>query len=194
MTKERVVLNDKEIEARKLKYWGPERNKERRDRYKNDAEHRAKVQQQVRESYRKTREENGLPVRQQDCRENIPLLVDTGEDRTVLLSSGEPITMSTFTVHELGVALERNKQVLYRWFSADLFPRPVVCADTPRNANQPVYTYDEAVALLTAFGEHQEVSQYYRKYHTKTTEALFAAVAGVRADLRKEGVTMKEDS
>lgn len=199
-------MTDQLTEEKKRRYWGPERNAARRKRYQTDAAYRDDVRKQVRESYVARRQQQGLEVREGDCRENVELLPDIGEERLVTLTTGEEVDMLTFTTEELAKALDRSQQVLYRWFGADLFPRPVVLAkltvtetvdgeEITRgvNNNQPVYTHDEAAALLEVFGQHQENSQYYRKYHTETRDRLFATAKRVRNSLKVQGVPMKED-
>lgn len=176
------------------RYWGPERNAERRKRYREDPEYRNKIREQVRDTYRRQRMEMGLPVRTSDCRENIGDLDMIGEERSVILMSGEEVDMLTFTVEELAKGLERSQQVMYRWFASGQFPRPVVQVRLPNNHPQTVYSYEEAKALLNVFGEHQEESQYYRKIHNKTREKLFAAVNLIRNRWRVQGVPMEEDN
>ena len=183
-----------DVEDKARRYWGPERNEARRKRYKDDPEYRNKIREQVRDTYRRQRMEQGLPVRTSDCRENIGDLDMIGEERMVVLKSGEEVDMLTFTVAELAKALERSQQVMYRWFTADQFPRPVVQAMVPTNHQQPVYSFEEAKALLNVFGEHQEESQYYRKVHTATRDKLYAAVALIRNRMRVQGVPMEDDN
>jgi hypothetical protein len=194
MARKRVVLTPAQIEERKRLYWGPERNAERRRRYREDPAYRAAVQQQVKESYRRARLEAGLPVRDADCRQNIDDLDNIGTERPLRLTNGETVDALTFTTEEMAKALGRNQQVLYRWYAADMFPRPAVLAETPTNRNQPVYTHDEAVALMQVFGQHQEESQYYRRHHDATARQLRRVANNVRAALRSEGVQTKEDA
>jgi hypothetical protein len=186
--RKKLVLTEAQIEERKQRYWGPTRNAERRKRYATDSAYRETVQAQVKESYRKARVEAGLPVRTEDCRENIDLLDTIGDERPVVLKDGGEVGMLTLTTKELATALDRNQQVLYRWYSADLLPRPAVAVKTPTNFNQPMYTGAEAEAMMQVFGRHQEDSQYYRKHHTETRKALFDAVEKVRDDLNTLGV------
>lgn len=180
-------------EQKKKRWWGPERNAERRKKYREDAEHRENIRKQVREHYVATRLAQGLEVRDDDCRENIGLLSDLGEEREVTLSTGEVVDMLTFTTEELAQAFDRSQQVLYRWVAAGLLPRPAVLAATPSNRNQPVYTHEEAEAFLNLFGQHQETSQYYRKYHTETRDKLFAAATRIRNSMKAQGVPMKKE-
>lgn len=184
-------MADNITEEQKRRYWGPERNAERRKRYQEDTAYREEVRQQVRDSYLRSRMAQGLDVRDGDCRENISLLPDIGTERLVVLTTGEQVDMLTFTTEEMSKALDRSQQVLYRWFGADLFPRPVALARIPSNNNQPVYTHDEVAALLEVFGQHQEESQYYRKYHIATRDKLFATAQRVRNSLRAQGVPME---
>lgn len=186
-------MTDNITDEQKRRYWGPERNAERRKRYQEDASYRDDVRKQVRDSYVRSRIVQGLTVRDGDCRESIELLPDIGVERVVELSTGEDVDMLTFTTQELAKAFDRSQQVVYRWFRAELFPRPVVLARTPTNHAQPVYTHDEVAAFMEVFGQHQEDSQYYRKYHTETRDKLFATAKRIRNTLRVQGVPMQED-
>lgn len=181
MGRKRVELTPEQIEERRRKYWGEERNSLRRSRYHSDPAYRETVVQQVRDSYRKQREEQGLPYRDEDCRENLALLPEMATVREVFFPDrAQPEKHMTLTAEELAEALNRNTQVLYRWLNAEMFPRPVFMAVTHRGRKQGVYLKEEAEALINAFGEHQEVSQYYRAYNTETRARLFGAVAKIR--------------
>lgn len=122
-----------------------------------------------------------MPVRDEDCRENLALLPELATVRDVFFPDGARTEKHmTLTAEELADALNRNTQVLYRWLNAEMFPRPVFMAVTHRGRKQGVYIREEAEALLNVFGEHQEVSQYYRAYNTETRDRLFGAVAKIR--------------
>lgn len=192
-----VVLDDK-----KNRYWGKERNERRRQRYHADLEYRTKVQQQTRMTYRRLRDAEGKPARSDDCAENIPFLghlapgcdpknpVYLGITRGVRMKDGSRKPMLTLTVEEMAKALNRNQQVLYRWFAADMFPRPKAMAETAHNQNQLVYLKSEAIAAMTEFSRHQNESQYYRERHTETRDRIFDAVDDARAALADKGVAI----
>lgn len=167
-------------DARKAKYWGPERNLRRRERYKADSDHRAHIIAQVQASYRKTRAERGLPVRMDDCRTNLERLPEVAHIRETQLPSGRSQDLLTLTIEELATLLDRNVQLLYRWMNADLLPEPVFFIAGYRGRMQGVYLAEEARAIMEVFGAHQEVSQYYRVAHVETRARLFAAVEDIR--------------
>jgi hypothetical protein len=144
--RKRVVLTLEEIAARKQKYWGPERNAKRRAKYAEDATHRASIIQQVRESYRAKRRQEGRTVREEDCRENIKALPYLGEIREVTAPDGQKFLALTLTVDELANALNRSPQVLYRWMGDGLLPEPLVAARNSRNREQRVYLAPEVGA------------------------------------------------
>lgn len=186
MGRRKMELTEAQLEARKRKYWGEERNQQRRERYRSDPAYRQQVMEQVRESYRRKREEAGLPVRTGDCRENLELLPEIATRREVHFPDGEIQERVSLTVDELAEALQRNTQVVYRWINAGLFPKPALTTPTHRNRKQAVYLVEEAEAFLTIFGEHQESSQYYRSYHTDTQRKLHGAAQEVRQSLGVE--------
>jgi hypothetical protein len=181
MSRQKTELTAEQTEERKQRWWGPERNARRRARYRQDRIFREKTIQTVRDKYRKAREDAGAAVRQDDCRTNLGRLHLIGQLRE-LHAGGQPAAQAlTFTVDELGEALTRNAQVLYRWISSDMFPAPTSQALNTRNRWQAVYTEAEARALLGVFGEHQMRSQYYRAFHTETRNRLCAAVVAARS-------------
>jgi hypothetical protein len=191
MGRKRVELTAEQIEERKQRYWGPERNAQRRERYMTDPAYRENVIQQVRENYRRQREEQGLPVRNEDCRENLGLIPEIAETREIVLPDGRAETRLTLTVDELADVLSRNTQVVYRWMNGGMFPRPAFTAVLHKGRKQGVYLAEEAAALVNVLGEHQETSQYYRNYHTDTRDKMFGAVEHIRA---KMGATNDTDA
>lgn len=183
MGRKKVELTPEQIEERRLRYWGEERNASRRDRYQSDPAYRDQIIQQVRESYRKQREEQGLTVRNEDCRENLGLLPEIARLREVFLPDGRTDKRLTLTADEVADAMGRNTQVLYRWMNGEMFPRPLFQVIGHRGRKQGIYLIEEVEALINVFGQHQEGSQYYRNYHTETRDRLFGAVAKVRKSM-----------
>jgi hypothetical protein len=189
MGRKRVVHSPEELEQRRDRYWGDVRNDRRRARYHSDPQYRSAVRQQTRETYRRLREAAGSQVRDDDCSVNIAKLDEIGTARLVHNHRGEPVyPLTTLTVEEMATALNRNQQVLYRWFSNDMFPRPTVRADTHNKRHQMVYTASEAKAAMREFAKHQQISQYYRERHRETRDRIFDAVFAVRSDLAQEGI------
>lgn len=180
MGRKKRVLTEAEVEERKQRWWGPERNARRRERYQKDGSYREKAIQQVRESYRRARLNEGLEVREDDCRKNIGLLPQIGQVREVRIDDERRVRRLTFTLDELAQAMCRNTQVVYRWIMTDMLPAPMFEARNQRNRWQSIYLEDEVLAILNVFGKHQETSQYYRAFHTDTKVAVLAAVDDVR--------------
>ena len=191
MGRKKMVLSLLETVERKERYWGAARNAKRREAYRTDPEYRASVQQQVKESYRKSRMEKGYDVRNHDCRENITNLNKIGQKRFVTETTGETHEMLTLTPEEMARAFDRNSQVIYRWLSTNLFPPPGLMSyshekETTEEGDDRflVYGEQEAKALMHVFGKHQETSQYYRLVHTQLTKDLFDASIKERLKLR----------
>lgn len=180
MGRKKRVLTEAEVEERKRRWWGPERNARRRDRYQSDESYREKAIQQVRESYRRARISEGLPVREDDCRKNISLLPQIGQVRDVRIDDDHRVRRLTFTLDELAQSMCRNTQVVYRWIMTGMLPSPMFEARNQRNRWQSVYLEDEVTAILQVFGKHQETSQYYRAFHTETRDVMLATVDEVR--------------
>jgi hypothetical protein len=156
-------------------------------------QYRKQVRQQTRDTYRRLRQAMGTPVRNDDCADNIPLLDQIGEVRNVRYEEDVRKPMLTLTVEELAKALEPQSAVLYRWFAADMFPRPTAMAETEHNRNQPVGLHQaaEAEAAMREFSRHQKESQYYRERHVETRDRIYAAhIQRVRADLAAKGVVV----
>lgn len=180
MGRKKQVLSPQEIEERKNRWWGEDRNARRRERYQNDPAYRAKAITQVRTSYRKSREDAGLEVRDEDCRQNIKRIHEFGLIRELRVDEERTVRMLTFASKELARCLDRNPQVVYRWISSGLVPGPVNKARNTRNRWEQVYTPDEVRAIMNVFGEHQQTSQYFRSYHTETRDKMVAALEVVR--------------
>ena len=185
MGRKKVVLTEEQKAARKAKYWGPDRNAKRRQKYAEDKDHREALIAKEREKYRKSREEQGQSVRSEDCRENIGALKHLGALRVARFPDGSEVYRDTVTLEEFGKAIGRDVQVLYRWMGEEMFPRPTLVSRIG-NRDQAVFTDAEATALLGVFGEHQERSQYYRNYHTETRDRLFHVAARELAMVKQE--------
>ena len=116
----------------------------------------------------------------EDCRKNLPLLEATAQVRAIEQNGVSLGSVKTVTSDELAQALNRDPQVLYRWMGKGMLPRPVFEARNDRNRLQAVFTLDEARAIVTVFGEHQETSLYFRSTHTDTIRRINQAVAHAR--------------
>jgi hypothetical protein len=169
----------------KKEYWGEERNARRRKRYADDPQYRADVLQRARQTQFQKRREAGMEVREdEDCRDNLGKL-GSFEKRAIHLGETEFGTDRAVTAEDLAMLLNRNPQVLYRWMGTGMLPRPLFEIYNDRNRKQAVYLNDEARAILTVFGEHQQTSLYYRASHVDTINRIHRAVGAVR---QKHGV------
>lgn len=180
MGRHKEPRDEDKIEDQKSRWWGEERNKRRRERYHSDPNYREQRRQQARESYRRR---NSARV-DEDCRENLGRLKEVGEYRTVQLAPGaEEQVLLTFNTKELAGLLNRNTNILYRWQSSGVLPKPVV----PNRdfGGIPVFTEPEVRALMEVFGNHQQVTQYLRAKDKTTIRAFYDALAKVR---QKHGI------
>lgn len=184
MGRKRVELTTEQLAERKAKYWGAERNKRRQDRYANDLNYRLVARNHGRQGYRIKQAELGKSVRADDCRGSLPDLTNLGMERKVTMLDIHDVLVETrqlcFTIEELAYAMGRDRQIIYRWTAAKMFPLPVYDAMNELNRWQKVYLRAEVEGLLNAFGQHQQESQYYKIKHTAARSALFAAVAEAR--------------
>jgi hypothetical protein len=89
MGRRKVELTSGEIEERKRRWWGEERNARRRARYASDPTYRESAIQQVKEAYRRERTRAGKSVRQDNCGVNLDRLVDRGRVRMWAEGHGE---------------------------------------------------------------------------------------------------------
>lgn len=188
MGRHKKSLSPEEIMERKLRWWGPDRNARRREKYQQDKEYRQRTIRQVRDSYRKNRTAEGSAVRSDSCEENISKLAEIGEVRDVVIAD-QSRRMLTFTVEQAAVAFGRNQQVLYRWFKSGLLPHPIIAVRNRRNRLQWVYVEAEMREMLVVFSAHQKLSQYYRSYHAETRSSIFAKVEAVREELDMSGLS-----
>jgi hypothetical protein len=182
MGRRKKILTPEEILERKLRWWGPDRNARRRERYQQDNEYRQQSIKQVRDHYRQSRTAAGLDVRSDDCEENISKLAEIGAVRDII-NACQSRTLLTFTIEEAAIAFGRNQQVMYRWLKSGLLPPPVLTARNNRNRLQSVYVECELREMLDVFSAHQKLSQYYRSYHVETQNSMFAKVDAAREEL-----------
>lgn len=175
-------------DEKKQRWWGEERNRRRRERYRSDPEYRKQVRQQTRQSYQHSRAKEGRQVRADNCAANLANLGSFGTVRDVVYEEGQYKEHLTFTVEEIAKVLNRNRQVIYRWTSTDMFPRPTARAVTDHNHNQPVYVEQEVIGAVKAFSAHQTISQYYHQRHVETRDKIYAAMYSARADYAAKGM------
>lgn len=180
MGRRKIELTPEQIAERKQRWWGPEHNARRREKYSSDPEYRHKTIQGVRARYLKDRESQGAEVRRDNCLDNLAALPTLGQIRELKNHEGGTTLALTFTKEEMAAALSRHPQVFYRWLQADLLPAPAHEARNPRNRWQAIYTEPEVQAVLQVFGAHQQVSQYYRVHHSDTRTRMFDAVMAAR--------------
>jgi hypothetical protein len=166
------------------RWWGPDRNTRRRNRYADDPEYRKQAVQATRDSYRRRHPRAGGKLEgQTDCRSNLAKLSEIGQVRRVVLPSGLTKRILTFTPEEVANVVMRNVHVIYRWWTKELLPTPVLKlygGPARCGVRNKLYTKNEMIALCKAFGPHQAQTPYYRMDHTEVRERIFEEIAAVR--------------
>lgn len=195
MGRRQVELTEEQLKDQKERWFGEERNSRRRAAYANRPEVRTNLIAASRRSYRAKREADGASVRQdEDCRDRLPELASYGQMRDVTLD-GKIVMVRTFRAEEFAQVVGRSLNVVYRWFSRGLAPKPVLrCGHAYRDERgrimpAMVYVAAEVEAMVQVFGEHQKTSQYFRDVHTETQDRMRAAVDEVRRELGIEDET-----
>ena len=143
--------------------------------------------QATRETYRRKQGKDKLEG-QEDCRKNLANLSQIGKVRRIVLPSGLTKRMLTFTPGEVAEVVGRNIHVIYRWWSKELLPVPVLklYGGPPRcGVRNKLYTKNEMIALCRVFGPHQLETPYYRRDHEHVRKAIFEGIAAVR---KKDGL------
>jgi hypothetical protein len=96
--------------------------------------------------------------------------------------------MLTFTVEELAKALNRNQQVLYRWFAANMFPRP---HGNGRNRAQQqsvgLHQGRSRSGVARIFPTPDRKVNIIGNVTLRLVTASFAAIYSARADLAAKG-------
>ncbi len=164
------MTKKKEVSKPNAQWW-LERNARRRKRYATDPDYREQQVEKTREQYRKGRKLVDRPT----CLSNLSTILYFGEKRTVTVDEEVRLRI-TFTTEELANALNRNVEVIYRWFRKNMFPDPVVKLVEVDNQHGYVYTLTQVQKLVEVMGNHQGRTPYYRQDHTDTRAALFEAM------------------
>lgn len=180
MGRKRKELTPAELEERKQRWWGEERNARRRLRYREDAEYRALTIQQVRLSYHEKCARTSKKGRISSQPVRSDLLKQIGQKR--LLQGGKQNFVFTFTIEEVASVLERDAQVIYRWLKSGLLPSPECRALNERNRWQNVYTLGEILCMRDVLACHFQRSVYFKAHHTDTQERLSRAFAAERGN------------
>lgn len=170
------MTKKKEVSKPDAKWW-QERNARRRKRYATDPDYREAQVEKTREQYRKGRK---LMART-SCLDNLSTILHFGEKRTVTVDEEVRLRI-TFTTEELANALNRNVEVIYRWFRKGMFPDPVIKLVEVDNQHGYVYTLPQMQKLVEVMGSHQQRTPYYRQDHTDTRAALFEAMDAAGED------------
>ena len=155
----------KKTGASKSQEWWIERNKRRRNKYAQDREYRAKVNQNNRDNYRaKTNFYQNMAI----SPEQISSL---GTKRNI--DDGRKLI--TFNVDQISLILGGyHKIVVYRWINNGKFPEPPhKSVDAPY---EKVFTLHEAKKLARIFLKHQKYNAYLRSDHTETINELLSVV------------------
>jgi hypothetical protein len=172
MGRSKIVRTPEELEAKKRernqKYWGEERNAERRARYQADKTYREVEKSRSRAHSRKKAE--GFP----DPRSNIKSLGLYGHMRDVQTPTG-PMRTTCLTFEELAHAMGRNVYLLRRWRAQGRFPSGVLLFRDIESGRQitQAFNLQEAMIILRVIGKHFETNFYYQDKHTDTRDRLF---------------------
>lgn len=186
MGRKRKELTPAELEERKQRWWGAERNARRRLRYREDAQYREQTIQQVRQSYREKCVRSGKAEKISRRPASADALERIGQVR--LLQGGKQDVVLTFTIEEVASALERDAQVIYRWLKSGLLPSPECKALNERNRWQNVYTLGEMLCLRDVLACHFRSSVYFKAHHTETQERLSRALAAERGNVSRDEI------
>ena len=158
-----------------------ERNARRRERYHTDDSYRQEVNQRNRQNYRE--QSGGVELR--DCSDNLSILKGLGTVRLIPATGDEILTFSSKEVAE--VLDGYTDQFVYRCLKDGRFPPMGIEAEEEvangrgtRKAAVMVYSEGEMRGIAEVMANHQKEYSYYRKSHTATTDALYAAVAEFR--------------
>jgi gamma-glutamylcyclotransferase (GGCT)/AIG2-like uncharacterized protein YtfP len=168
--RKRVTPTPAETAERKRRWWGPERNERRRQRYATDESYRQAAIAQVASSYRKKREATGRSPQRRDTQKHLAE-IETFASRRFMSGASEQAAL-TLTVEELARFLDRHPQVVRRWISKGLIPPPVATALNSRNRLQRVYTLREAAVIGEAIADHESRSSYLRCDHSHVLDLI----------------------
>ncbi|AHC30484.1 hypothetical protein CC53_gp067 [Rhizobium phage vB_RleS_L338C] len=144
-----------------------DRNARRRARYAEDPAYRQSIIE---------RERSKRTTVVTDCRENLAHLETFGHVREYHKPNGVVDTGLTFTIEEAASAMGRTPKSLYKYYSKDMFPRPVYTVKGPTGLVQEAYTETQMRALINVFGAHLAETPYYGVYHKQTRAALFGCI------------------
>jgi hypothetical protein len=168
----------KQIEEQKKKWFGPARNKRRRERYATDREYRNNARKAARETYARTH------VRKQGNQslQNLGKLEEFGTVRNLRIGS-KVIECLSFSTEEIGQALGGYRQpVMAKWQMDGKLPRPIYSAEGLGRLR--AYTKEEAEAMIQIIGELQTVKSNYTKNDKRVTLSLFKRIEFIRSKIK----------
>ena len=196
----KVMEDDDKAEARDVRQahplnarddpdWWKERDKRRRERYKNDPTYREQQVARSRATYRaKTK---SAPF---DPAENLSKIDEFGKVRDVNWPTGTVVRRWCMTQHEMASVMGKSSKLFYQWVSDGRFPASILTAvdfsikrdySKAKEVKVPqtvaVYTSEEVVAAVKALAPHLSTVAYYRKDHVEEIEKVTAAVHRARA-------------
>lgn len=188
-------MSEAEIQARREKWFGEDRNKRRRERYHADPEYRRKAIQSARKQQRKR-----LSSEWTNCEENFALVESMGAMQKVLLPGGRIANLLTFSEQTVARLLGKVREgknpgkSLSPWIRAGKWPEPVyrLVKTNGEPSSFRVYLEKEVRALMAVFSEHQRDTPYYHESHVETRNRLFAAVAQARAEIERPRTRMED--
>jgi hypothetical protein len=170
MGRHKLHKTPNQIAEQKLRWWGPARNKRRRNRYATDKLYRERVHRWGRTSYQKRSK-----PKLRNSGANLAKLNQIGSLR-IVSANGNRKRVITFSNAELATLLGYHPIVIRRWHTDRRFPRPSLRAKRSKNVFG-VYTKNQAEELLKIMSEHQKKKLYLQKSDAETIAKLFKAVA-----------------
>lgn len=163
---------------KKKRWWGEARNARRRERYHNDPEYRARIQEQARKKFL----ERGTPKESLRLHGIKDKISSYGKVREVTMEDGAVKSMMVLTSEELANVLGKTPNMVYRWRSSKKLPYGVMTAVEGR-AVVTVYSEAEVYAMVSVLADHFGRRLYYHDSHEETRKALFTAVDKARRSL-----------
>jgi len=182
MGRPRKVLSQDEIEARKQRWFGQERNARRRQKYAEDKGFRERERSRVLVA---NRNPEAVPDRP-DPKEVLANVRARAVRRDVIFPDGTTRKRMVLTTEELAEAIGRKVHILYRWRQVGKWPHGILHIRSRTGNPKQVYSLEEARAMVGVLTTQLGGALYYHSSRQEVRNMLFAAVAEVR---HKEGLT-----
>lgn len=180
MGRVKMELSDDQVQERKDRWWGEQRNARRRQRYKDDPEYRERVTRGIHKNLVKKR---GIPSTFTHLGKVKDKIAKYGQVRKVTLPDGSKTDMLVLTTEEVANLFDRDLNAIYRWRNSGKFPEGVMTCVSGKLTVQ-VYSVPEIKAIVGVLREHFRDNFCYHSVHFKTKEAVVKAVTEVRHTLK----------